>query len=139
MLAVHHRMDAGGLVVDRQVPGIVVAETHARHDVHAIGFVTAANRDGRHVGDGLSIEGALVRAGIKRAGRRLHQIIALTRLVIDAVDVTQRARAETILRRRIGEAAGDDADIQQPLRRRASPDRAARYSATTTIAPSSVR
>jgi hypothetical protein len=50
----------------------------------------------------------------ERARRRLHQIIALARLVIDAVDVTQRARAETILRRRIGKAAGDDADIQQP-------------------------
>ena len=114
MLAVHHRMDAGGLVVDRQVARIVVAETHARHDVDAIGLVAAADGDGRHVGDGLGVEGALVRAGIERARRRLHQIIALARLVVDAVDVTQRARAETILRRRIGEAAGDDADIQQP-------------------------
>ena len=114
MLAVHHRMDAGGLVVDRQVAGIVVAETHARHDVNAIRFVAAADRDGRHVGDGLSVEGALVRAGIERARRRLHQIIPLARLVIDAVDVTKRARAETILRGRIGKAAGDDADIQQP-------------------------
>ena len=114
MLAVHHCMDAGGLVVDRQIPRVVVAEPHARNDVDAIGLVAAANGDGRHVGDGLGIEGALVRAEIERARGRLHQIIALARLVIDAVDVTERARAETILRRRIGEAAGDDADIQQP-------------------------
>jgi hypothetical protein len=76
--------------------------------------VAAADGDGRHVGDGLGIEGALARTGIERAGRRLHQVIALARLVIDAIDDAERTGAETVLRRGIGEAARDGADIQQP-------------------------
>ena len=114
MSAVHHHMNAGCLIVNRQVAGVVVAEPHARHDVDTIGLVTAADGYRRHVSDGLRIEGAFVRAGIERTRRRLHQIVAFARLVVDAVDVTERAGAETILCRRIGEAAGDDADIEQP-------------------------
>ena len=119
MRTVDDVVDTFRFVVDRDAGCIVVAEPHARHDVHAVSLV-AADRNWRHVRDRLGIECALRRTRKLWAGRRLVEVVALTGLVVNKIDDANRIGAERILPSRVGVSARiwnwrrdrlDDADI----------------------------
>ena len=105
--AVEDRVLALRRVAGRDVPGAVIAVAVARGDVDAVDL-RAVDHGGRR---------RRVREGVRAAGRaargRVGEVVAVARLVVDLGDDTSRARAEGVLRRRVGDAArADRADVQ---------------------------
>src|SRR4051812_28871408 len=117
--AVNYVIDTLWLVADRKANSVVIAQTHARHDVDTVCLVTTY-RDGGHIRDRLSIESALRRAGEQRSGRSLVEMIPFAGLIIDDVHDTDHVKAERILRDGVRVSAGvrgsrlDHRDIESP-------------------------
>ncbi len=89
-----------GLIVDGRARRVVVPETHARLDEHAVDRVPR-DGDGRHVGDRQVVEPAHGRAA-ESAARRLRQVVVVAGLVVDLRNPAVRVRAERVLRGRVG-------------------------------------
>ena len=66
----------------------------------------------RHVGDGTRVEAALVRP-LERPRRRRQQIVPQPGLVVDHGNVAHRILAESVLRRRIGDAVLPREDVER--------------------------
>ena len=110
MGAVNHVVHAFGLIVDGKIRSVVVSQTHARHEVGSVYFVTVQD-DRSHVCNRQSVELSLGRA-LECTGRSLSQIIAVSGLVVDDADVTDCSFQEGILRGSICISSGNCTDIK---------------------------
>ena len=110
MGAVHHVVDTFRFIIYCQVRSIVVSKAHARHEVGSINLVTVQN--GRsHVGDRQGIELSLGRP-LESPRRSLHQMVAVTCLIVNDADVTDRSLKKGILRGSICISSRNRTDIQ---------------------------
>ena len=95
MFAVDDVVDTLRLIVNRNVGGIVISKSHARHDIDAVSFVPA-DCNGSHVSNRQSVKGTLVRA-FECSGGHLRQVITLARLVVEGSDPADSVGAEGVL------------------------------------------
>ena len=99
MRTVKYHVDALGFIINCKAGGIIVAQAHSRNDIDTVGFVPI-DCYWSHICNRQSVVSAFVRSP-EQSGRRLVQVVAIARLIVDSSNPAECAGTKIVLSSRV--------------------------------------